>query len=317
MKKAFLATVMIGGVLSFGGASAELFTADKVVFEDITGAVEIVTNSGDAVEVTIEQGKTYHKIDAILDADGIVRITGEKWREEETRDCCNTRIRRTFDARKDRELSTGEPVDESFFADYPTIKVTMPRNGDASFIDARMTIKMDDLAGALDLDACYAFGEIGNVEEAVIGVIAGSRLVVGNIAAALEVDVSGDADVLTGDAAMADIDIAGPGDVITGAIDGMLDVSIAGSGLVRTSRLDGPLTTRIAGSGAVSVKGGKADTLKATIDGSGGVYFEGAVGRADLRLFGSSEVQMGSLQRPLKHAGGGSVYMDGKLVEKD
>ena len=106
-------------------------------------------------------------------------------------------------------------------------------------------------------------------------------------------------------------------ELIKGAIDGMLDVSIAGSGLVRTSRLDGPLTTRIAGSGAVSVKGGKADTLKATIDGSGGVYFEGAVGRADLRLFGSSEVQMGSLQRPLKHAGGGSVYIDGKLVEKD
>ncbi len=114
---------------------------------------------------------------------------------------------------------------------------------------------------------------------------------------------------------MVDIDIAGPGDVLLGDVDGMLDVSIAGSGLVRSTRLDGPLTVRIAGSGAVVVKAGSADRLRATIDGSGGVYFGGEVTQPELRLFGSSEVKMHSVNGRMIRHGGGTVYVDGKRVD--
>ena len=299
-------------------AAAEKFTADKVLFEDVTGTVEIITNGGDQIDVVVEQGGIYSQVKSTLDEEtGLLLIKGERWKEEERRDCCNDRIRRTVNLQKDRKVTTGEKADDKFFAQYPTIKVTMPRETDVSFVDARMKINMDDLTGALNLDACYAYGEIGNVEEAVIGVIAGSRLVVGNIEAALELDVSGDADVLTGDAAMADIDIAGPGDVIVGSLDGMMDVSIAGSGTVRSTRLEGPLTVRIAGSGEVRVQGGRADRLKATIDGSGGVYFDGAVVGPDLRLFGSSQVHMGSVSGRITRAGGGEVFVDNKRVGKE
>jgi len=312
-----LTSVIAAGVFAVTGASAERFTADKILFEDITGTVEIVTNGGEEIDVTVEQGKTYSQVTMVLDEEtGLVTVKGEKWKEEDTKDCCNDRISRTMNLRKDRKATTGEPVDDKFFGEYPTIKVTMPRATETSFVDARMKIAMGDLDAALNLDACYAYGEVGNVEEAVIGVIAGSRLVVGNIEAGLELDVSGDADVLTGDAAMADIDIAGPGDVIVGSLDGMMDVSIAGSGSLRATRLQGPLTVRIAGSGAVAVQGGRAEKLKATIDGSGGVFFDGAVIGPDLRLSGSPEIRMRSVTGRISHAGGGEVYVGDKLVEK-
>ncbi|MEM9494457.1 MAG: hypothetical protein AAGA09_00515 [Pseudomonadota bacterium] len=310
------AIAMGTGLSAAGSADAATFTAEKISFRDITGAVEIRTHSGGEIEITIEQGKEYTQV-ALSEVDGTVIVRGEKWKEEETRDCCNTRINREFYPREGRELTTGEPVDEGFFGDYPTIVVSTPLNSDIEFIDARIKLAMERLQGALSLDACYVYGETSDVEEAVIGVIHGSRLVVGNIDAGLEIDVSGDADVMTGDAATVDVDIAGPGDVILGSVDGMLDVSIAGSGLVRTARLDGPLTTRIAGSGAVVVAQGNADRLRATIDGSGGVFFDGNVTQPELRLFGSSEVRMKSVSGRITHHGGGAVYVGGERVEKD
>ncbi len=299
-----------------GEAAAERFTAEDIRFENVTGAVEIVTNSGDEIEVAIRQGKTYRQVQLAL-KDGVVVVTGEKWKEEDLHDCCNDRITRTFEARHGRTATTGKPVDEDFFTHYPTIVVTMPRKGDAAFIDARMKLKMDSLDGALNLDACYVYGEAGDMGEAVIGVIDGSRLVVGDIGAGLEIDVSGDADIRAGSASIVDVDIAGTGDVVLGDVDGMLDISIAGSGSVRGSRLEGPLTSRIAGSGVVAIQGGRAEKLKAFIDGSGAVFFDGAAVQPELKLYGSSEVHMSSVSGRITHHGGGEVYVDRKLVPKE
>jgi len=96
-----------------------------------------------------------------------------------------------------------------------------------------------------------------------------------------------------------------------------MDVSIAGSGIVRTTRLDGPLTVRIAGSGGVAVKGGYADRLRATVDGSGGVYFGGAVKQPELRLFGSSEVRMKSVTGRVEKHGQGTVYVGDKVFDDE
>lgn len=300
----------------FGAASAERFAARDIRFENVTGTVEIVTNSGDEIDVTIRQGKTYRQVRAALE-DGVVVLRGEKWKEEDLRDCCNQRITRTFNPRHGREATIGKPVDEDFFAGHPTIMVVMPRKGDATFIDARMKLKMDSLTGALNLDACYVYGETGDMGQATIGVIEGSRLVVGNVGAGLEIDISGDADVRVGSAASVDIDIAGPGDVSLGDIDGMLDVSIAGSGSVRAARLTGPLTARIAGSGVVAVQAGRADRLKAIIDGSGAVFFEGTAVQPELRLYGSSEAHMAAVSGRMVRHGGGEVYVARKKVAKE
>lgn len=314
----FASVFAIVGTLVIGAdAGAERFTASKVLFQDVTGEVKITTTGGEDVEVNIRQGKTYRPVSATL-VDGELVIAGERWREEEYRDCCNTRIRRTENLQRDRVEAAGQTVEDknSFFADYPVIEVSMPRKSDVTFADARVKLTMDSLDGRLILDACYVYGETGSLGQATIDVIAGSRLAIGDVKSMLELDVSGDAIVTGGAAAMADIDIAGPGDVTIGAVDGMLDVSIAGSGRTRASRIDGPMTVRIAGSGLVGVQGGKADKLIVTIDGSGGVFHEGSAGDAELRLYGSPVVRLGSVAGRIARHGHGELYVGDKLVEK-
>ncbi len=308
----FAISTAIGGFSLLAIAKAATFETNKISFQDITGAVEITTTNGDEIDIEIRQGKKFAAIE-VIEKDGVVMVTGERWADDEDKNCCDDRITRTVNLRKDREASDGEPVDDAFFEDFPTIVVSMPVKGDVDFIDARMKLKMERLDGRLGLDACYVYGETANVEEASVGVIHGSRLVMGDVASGLEIDVSGDADVMAGDVAMADVDIAGPGDVILGDIDGMLDVSIAGSGVVRATRLNGPMTVRIAGSGGAAVKSGRADKLKATIDGSGGVYFGGQAAQPELRLYGSSEVRMRSVSGRIVHKGGGDVYVGDRI----
>ncbi|NNE40078.1 MAG: hypothetical protein HKN14_04075 [Marinicaulis sp.] len=313
----FLATAAASAaVMLAAAASAATFQTDQISFRDITGSVEIVTTTGDEIDVEIRQGDKFSSVE-LAEVNGVVMVTGEKWRDDETRDCCDQRITREFHARRGRKITTGEPVDEAFFEEYPTIVVSMPVGGDVEFLDARIRLDMEKLNGALSLDACYVYGQTSDVEQATIGIVDGSRLVIGNVAAGLEVDVSGDADLRVGNAAMADIDVAGPGDVLLGDIDGMLDVSIAGSGIVRSTRVDGPVTARIAGSGGLAIKAGRADKLKATIDGSGGVYFGGNVNQPELRLYGSSEVRMRSVSGRVVHYGSGDVYVGDKVFGAD
>lgn len=298
-----------------GVSGAETFSASDVLFRDITGVIDIKTTSGDEIDIVITQGGTYAPI-TVEEIDGVVTITGEPWKDDGEKDCCDDRITRDFSPREGRTLTDGEPLDEGLFAAYPTIEISMPFEGDVEFIDARIQLALERLGGSLKLDACYVYGETSDVEEAVIGLVHGSRLVMGKVNGGLEIDISGDADLRVGDASMVDVDIAGPGDVIFGDIDGMLDVSIAGSGLVRTTRMDGPMTVRIAGSGAVVVKAGRTDKLRTFIDGSGGVFFGGAVTRPELKLYGSSEVHMDSVNGRIVRHGGGSVYVSGAKVDK-
>lgn len=310
-----IAAAAVFGIVA--DASAARYTASKVSFQDITGEVKITTTGGEDVEVNVRQGKVYHPITVKL-VDGDLVVTGERWRDDETKDCCNDRIRRVENLQRDRVAAAGaKPEDKiSFFDEYPVIEVSMPRKNDVSFVDARIKLDMGAIDGRLMLDACYIYGETGDLGQATIGVISGSRLAIGNVKSMLELDVSGDAAVTGGSAAMADIDITGNGDVMIGAVDGMLDVSIAGSGLARAARIDGPMTVRIAGSGAVAVQGGKADRLTITIDGSGGVFHEGAAVAPTLRLYGSPTVRLGSVEGRITRHGYGELWVGGKLVAK-
>ncbi|HNR77332.1 MAG TPA: hypothetical protein PKM48_09395 [Parvularculaceae bacterium] len=296
-------------------AFAAQFTASKVVFRDVTGEVRITTTSGDLVDVTIRQGKTYSPVSVKL-IDGEVVIAGERWRDDDGRNCCDMRINRTENLKRDRvEAVKKEPENrDAFFEDYPVIEVTMPRRNDVTFADARIKLAMEALDGRLILEGCYVYGETSDLGQATIGVISGSRLAIGDVKSMLELDISGMAAVTGGDAAMADIDIAGPGEAMIGAVDGMLDISIAGSGLARAARIDGPMTVRIAGSGAAAVQGGEADRLTATIDGSGGVFFEGRAVAPVLRLYGSPTVRLGSVDGRITRYGAGEVFVADKLV---
>ncbi len=293
---------------------AQTFDTDTISIQDFTGTVLVKTRPDSAEENTIRveiaQGESFHDVETLEEDDRIV-VRSAPWIEPDSYDCCNRRISRTYAPRAGRKAITGEPVDEEFFADFPTLTVTIPMQAKVSFIDARIKLDMESYDGRLDLDGCYVYGEVGDTNEAVVAVLSGSRLIMGNVGAGLEIDVSGDADVRVGTVPIADIDIAGPGDVIVSRVEGMLDISIAGSGIVRTDYVEGPMTVRVAGSGGAAVRDGRADQLTAIIDGSGGVLFEGTVVNPDLRLYGSSEVRVARVQGRIVHEGSGEFYVDG------
>lgn len=309
---AFLA---VFAALGADPALAARYKASKVSFQDITGAVNIVTTGGEDVELTITQGKVYRTLTVKLEGDELI-ITGEPPAGADYRDCCNDRIRRTESLAIDRAAPASAISPDAAFADYPVIEIAMPRKNDVSFTDARIRLKMGALDGRLMLDACYVYGETESLGAATIGVIAGSRLALGDVKSMLELDISGDAEVFGGSAAMADIDIAGPGAATIGAVDGMVDISIAGSGVARTGRIDGPMTVRIAGSGTAVAQGGRADKFTATIDGSGQAILEGVAVDPTLRLYGSSIVRLGSIEGRITRHGMGEVYVGNKLVPK-
>ena len=308
---------VVAAMAAAAAADAAEYRANSLSLRDVTADVRITTTSGDMVDVNIQQGTDYQTIRVIHDEKaGRVILQGDGWRDPEG-GCCDSRITRVFDAAADRRSGEGEAdARRRVFEKYPVITIAMPREGRAEFDDVRMLISMDDLAGDVVMDACYAYGEIGDLEEAAIGIVDGSRLVVGDVRANLEVDLSGDADIRIGNAGAVDVDVSGSGEAVLATVDGMLDVSIAGSGLVRAARLDGPLTTRIAGSGDVYVGAGRADPVKAIIEGSGSVMFEGAVGAgADLRLSRSAIARFGSSAGRINKVGSGALYIDGKLVD--
>ncbi|MFN0023662.1 MAG: hypothetical protein ACKVS5_07150 [Parvularculaceae bacterium] len=309
------AILALFSVVLAGPAEAARYTASKVSFQDITGAVTITTTGGDDVELKIRQGKVYRPLTVRLEGNELI-ISGDPPIESDFRDCCNDRIRRDENLARDRAAAGAPPSPDDLFADYPVIEIAVPRKNDVSFTDARIRLKMGALDGRLSLDACYVYGETETLGQATIGVISGSRLALGDVKSMLELDVSGDAEVTGGSAAMADIDIAGPGAVMIGAVDGMLDISIAGSGTARTGRISGPMTVRIAGSGVAIAQGGRADKLVATIDGSGELVVEGVAVQPELRLYGSPIVRFGSVEGRIVRHGVGDVYVGSRLVSK-
>lgn len=313
--KAALA-LCVGAGASVSAAAAAVYDADRLSIRDVTADVRIVTVAGDEMEVDIRQGTEFQTIKVAHDEEArTVTLQGEGWNDPEG-GCCDSRITREFDAAADRNRDPAE-VRREAFKKYPVITISMPRDGFAEFDDVRMLINMDDLAGGVVMDACYAYGEIGNLEEAAIGIVDGSRLVVGDVGADLEIDLSGDADIRIGDAGAVDVDVSGAGEAVLSQVEGMLDISIAGSGLVRAARLEGPLTARIAGSGDVYVQDGRADPVKAIIQGSGSVVFEGAVAGTDLRLSRSARVNFGSVRGKINKVGSGEVFVGGKPVDAE
>ena len=141
---------LAGVVAAFfcGSAQAETYALSAVSFRDFTGAVEIKTTSGDEIDIAIRQGRTYTPV-TLTEDDGVLVVTGERWKEDDADDCCNRRITRHVSPREGRTLSIGEAVDEDLFSNYPTIEVLMPYKGDVEFIDARIKLAMERLAGAL------------------------------------------------------------------------------------------------------------------------------------------------------------------------
>ena len=75
-------------------AFAARFETARVELRDVTGEVRITTTAGEETEVKItQQGKTTPIVDVRL-VDGVLVLSGERWKEDEDRNCCDNRITR-------------------------------------------------------------------------------------------------------------------------------------------------------------------------------------------------------------------------------
>ena len=75
------AVLAVFAALGADPALAARYKASKVSFQDITGAVNIVTTGGEDVELTITQGKVYRTLTVTLEGDELI-IAGEPLRFE-------------------------------------------------------------------------------------------------------------------------------------------------------------------------------------------------------------------------------------------
>lgn len=302
---------LVGALNALLGAWAAEFSAEKVTLSNVRARLELQTGSFDQVNVTIQQGKAYHRL-RVEEVGGVLGITGD-FQGIETQDhCCSDNIRRDFRPANPQNDGDGRGQAEAPDSDFPVILITAPASVDLEIFNSHLEVEAGAIEGRLLLEACAIYGEFGVLDHAVINLLPGSRLVVGDVKSLLELDISGDASLVGGNVSMIDADIAGSGDVTVSSVTGMADISIAGSGRVRMAHINGPLTARIAGSGVVSAQSGTADPLRVLIDGSGGVYLQGQAKSPDLRLSGSAEVRLRSVAGQIRRHGIGVVFVGGE-----
>lgn len=136
---------------------------------------------------------------------------------------------------------------------------------------------------------------------------------IANVAGDLRISQAGSGDTRAGSARAARLRVTGEGDIAMASVTHGLTAEIAGAGdITVASLLGGPLVARIAGSGNIRVRegragpmtagvagsgniefGGRADSLKARINGAGDIHVEAVRGTASKAIMGKGRVLIG------------------------
>lgn len=182
------------------------------------------------------------------------------------------------------------------------------------------------------------FGSVGRTDSLMLSSAGCGDWTVANVEGEMNINVAGSGDVRAGSAGKASLNIAGSGDVATtgvrgpvsinlggsgdvhsGPIGGSLSVNSAGSGDADVASVNGAVSIRIAGSGDVLIRGGQAQSLSASIVGSGDVLFTGSAGKLDANVVGSGDVRVASVSGGVtkRAIGSGDVTVGGFAIDKD
>ncbi len=108
------------------------------------------------------------------------------------------------------------------------------------------------------------------------------------------------------------VDGAGSANIV--GIEGCFKSNINGSGDIHIEKLNGTAETNIQGNGQLAVVGGKSESVKANISGSGQVSFGGEVRDADLTISGAGKISIGRLTGKITQniSGQGNVDIQSK-----
>ena len=214
--------------------------------------------------------------------------------------------------------------------------------------NSAVLISAKDLNNDLYIADSFAEGQIGDLNNAHIGIVSSGDLALGNVANALAIKIKGsgnlsaknvgalkadlygsgsvrtgqikqDADIGiygSGDAEIgnvgggADVSIHGSGDVTTGTVAKGAAMSIHGSGDVRIAKLSGMATAMIHGFGSAQINGGALSALDLDIHGFGDFSHKGSAKDPNISIHGSGDVHIGKVIGQLHSNGVGNIRVD-------
>ncbi|MEO1135090.1 MAG: DUF2807 domain-containing protein [Pseudomonadota bacterium] len=244
---------------------------------------------------------------------------------------------------------------EIFLEDYPTLTLTVPAGTGLVFDSAVVSLAADDTRGPLSIDDGHVDGEIGDISTADINIHGAGDLKTGAIAGALALDIHGSGDFIaasaarmaanihgsgdinigdiagetntrihgSGDINIADIggafsaSIHGSGDNDDGRVNGGADLSIQGSGDISLASIAGGTSAAVMGSGDIDIAGGRAESLRVRLAGSGGFDFGGVAVNPDIRADNASDVYIRSHEGTVRVRGDGDVRIGNRRYNDD
>lgn len=137
-------------------------------------------------------------------------------------------------------------------------------------------------------------------------------------------DVAGDAilhqsgagSVRMGAASRLDVHLSGAGGISATKVRQSLAAKLSGAGGVRVEDLSGTMDAQVSGVGQIKVAGGRAERVRASVSGIGGVEFGGVANDLDASISGLGGVRVHEVTGAIRKSvsGGGSVSVGNRRI---
>ncbi len=321
------AVVSLGLAAGPAAAAADKrqFDARSVFVDDLVGTLNVETQIGGLVEITITGP------DAKV-ADIAVRLEGDV-----------LMIR--------RGMAPTKALDGFDADDYAVVHLRVPVGTPLVIDDMDGQANIGDLNASLIVFAASLDATVGNVTSASIDRFGSGDISLGHVAGALNANLSGSGDITaasagsvnvakrgSGDvtlgpiargftanmrgsgeidvhsAATAVIEKRGSGDVRFGTVRGEFSYKSAGIGDVDISFVDGPVTIETTNSGKIYIHAGNADPLRVSLAEYGDFTLDGVAVDPELVVTGASIVKLQQYVGEFKASGAGDIRVAGHRI---
>lgn len=139
-------------------------------------------------------------------------------------------------------------------------------------------------------------------------------LTIGNVAGSLQASVHGSGDLDIEDVAgSGEANVHGSGDLEISSIASGLESSVHGSGDLSVGRVNGNIDASVHGSGELDIDRGEANSVDATVSGSGEFRFGGTSKTAKLKSGNAGSIRMGEVTGKMQ-VSGKDIRVGGKKV---
>ncbi len=249
----------------------------------------------------------------------------------------------------------GAKAFDEFLKQYPAVEITVPQGTALAFDSVVTRLAADDTRGALKLRDGHVDGAVGDIAEGDIQIDGSGDLDVGDVAGMLNIAIHGSGDFFAAGAAELDASLHGSGDIDIGDIAGAVTASLHGSGDIEMGNIGGDISlschgsgdvsaadvaggaslstmgsgdmslasvsgktsVKIYGSGDIAISNGRAEDLKAQVNGSGDFEMRGVATNPDVVANGSGSIMIKDHDGPVRARGRGDIRISGVDYSED